>query len=289
MLNTITPVILTFNEAANIDRTIQQLTWAQRIVVVDSYSTDETLSILRQYPQVEIFQRTFDTHAQQWNYGLQQVQTEWVLSLDADYYVSDELIAELITLDPNAPVDSYFIPFKYCVFGKPLRGTLLPPREALFRRAMAVYIDDGHTQLLRVRGLSATLDNSIYHDDRKSLSRWLWAQDRYAILEARKLATTPVEELSWGDRIRRYKLVAPLIIFIYCLVLKQGILDGTAGWYYAFQRVLAELLLSIRLIEGERTQPISIILWGDSHLNKETVYLDTEEKSFIPSGSTSSL
>ncbi|MEB3280969.1 MAG: glycosyltransferase family 2 protein [Lyngbya sp.] len=252
MLEKITPLILTYNESPNIERTLKQLTWAKRIVVIDSYSTDSTLEILKSYPQVEIFQREFDTHTYQWNYGLEQVTSEWVLSLDGDYQLTDELIEEIKTLPLNAEFDSYFVRFRYCVFGQPLRGTILPPREVLFRREKAIYIDDGHTQLLEVKGNSGMLSSYINHDDRKSLSRWLWAQDRYMIIEAKKLLETPASELSVGDRIRRKIIFAPFIILFYCLILKGGILDGWAGFYYAFQRTLAELLLSIRLIENRQ-------------------------------------
>ena len=95
------------------------------------------------------------------------------------------------------------------------------------------------------------LNSYIYHDDRKSLSRWLWAQDRYMKIEVKKLLESPNSELSFGDRIRRKKILAPLIVPIYCLIINKGILDGWAGWYYALQRTLAEILLSIRLIEAE--------------------------------------
>lgn len=255
MLNSITPVILTYNEAPNIDRTLQQLTWADRIVVVDSGSQDETLEILSRYPQVEVLPRSFDNHGNQWNYGLQQVQTEWILSLDADYCLSDELIAEIAQLPAHSQVNAYYAPFKYCVFGRPLRATLLPPRAVLFRRHQASYVNDGHTQLLQVQGLTENLTAWIYHDDRKSLDRWLWAQNRYAILEAEKLRSTPTHQLSLGDRLRQYKILAPLIILFYCLILHRGILDGRAGWYYAFQRVLAELLLSLHLLQDRRPAP----------------------------------
>ncbi|HEY9608523.1 glycosyltransferase family 2 protein [Allocoleopsis sp.] len=252
MLEEVTPLILTLNESHNIDRTLEHLTWAKRIIVIDSYSTDKTLEILESYPQVQIFQREFDTHANQWNYGLQQVKTGWILSLDADYILTDELIVEIDALQKDSLVDGYFAPFKYCVFGKPLRGTLLPPREVLFRKEKAVYLDDGHTQRLRVNGKSGMLSSYIYHDDRKPLSRWLWAQDRYMVIETKKLLETPDSELSFGDRIRQQKILAPFVIFFYCLILNKGILDGWAGWYYAFQRMLAEIMLSIRLIETER-------------------------------------
>ena len=143
-IHNITPLILTYNEAANIERTLQKLSWAKEIIIIDSYSTDRTLEILNSYPNIKIFQRKFDTHTQQWNYGLEQIESEWVLSLDSDYVLTDSLIAIFESL--TAPdIKGYFIPFQYCVFGQPLRGTILPPRLALFRKASATYIDDGHT------------------------------------------------------------------------------------------------------------------------------------------------
>ena len=245
----ITPLILTYNEAPNIDRTLQRLSWASRIVVIDSLSTDATLEILSHYPNVDTIKRPFDTHATQWNFGIAQVQTPWCLSLDADYLLSPELLAELQDLQPDHTLDGYFAPFRYCVFGKPLRGTILPPRQVFFRTDRSTYIDDGHTQLLAVQGQSAHLSSPIDHDDRKSLQHWLWAQNRYAILEAQKLMATPADELSLADKIRKTKVLAPLVILVYCLVLKGGLLDGQRGWYYAWQRVLAEILLALRLIE----------------------------------------
>lgn len=252
MLNEITPLILTYNEAANIDRTLKQLSWAKKIVVIDSYSTDKTLEILNSYPQVQLMQRKFDTHATQWNYGLEQVKSQWVLSLDADYILTDELIVEMAALPADSDIDGYFASFKYCVFGKPLISTILPPRQVLFRQEKAIYIDDGHTQLLEINGKSGMLSSYIHHDDRKPLSRWLWAQDRYMVIEAKKILETANSELSLSDRIRKQKILAPFVILFYCLILKGGIFDGWHGWYYAFQRMLAEILLSIRLIEYEK-------------------------------------
>ncbi len=252
MLEQITPLILTYNEAANIERTLERLTWAKRIVVIDSFSDDATLEIVTSYPQVEVFQRHFDHFAGQCNYGLDQVQTEWVLSLDADYILSKELIEELHSLPDRLTKDAYFVKFKYCVFGKPLRGTLLPPRKVFYRKDKAVYVEDGHAHRVQVAGDYGYLAGYISHDDRKSLSRWLQSQDRYLLIEAKKLLATPKGELSFGDRIRKQKVIAPIVILLYCLILKGGILDGWAGWYYAWQRMLAEILLAIRLIELER-------------------------------------
>ena len=90
-VKTITPLVITYNEEANIARTLDRLGWANRVVVIDSGSTDETLSILQRYPMVETFWRPFDSFAAQLNFGLTKVDTEWVLALDADYEISEEL------------------------------------------------------------------------------------------------------------------------------------------------------------------------------------------------------
>lgn len=254
MIEKITPLLLTYNEAPNIERTLQRLTWAKKIVIIDSLSSDETLKILQGYPQVEVFHRKFDSFANQCNYGLSKLESTWVLSLDADYILSEDFIVEIENLPEYPEVDSYIIQFKYCVFGKPLHGTLLPPRQVLYKREKAVYKDDGHAHRVIVEGTSKQLSSYIYHDDRKPLSHWLWAQDRYMVIEAHKLTQIPDSELSWSDRIRKQKILAPFVILFYCLILKGGILDGWHGWYYAFERVLAEVLLSIRLIEYEKLQ-----------------------------------
>lgn len=251
MLEEITPLILTFNEAANISRTLQRVTWAQTIIVVDSYSTDETIEILQSYPQVKILQREFDSFASQCNYGLANIKSEWVLSLDADYILSEELVDEIKALPKKLPVDSYVVRFKYCVFGKPLHGTLYPPRKVLYRKAKAVYKEDGHAHRVDVDGNTSVLSACIYHDDRKPLNRWFQAENKYVVIEAKKLLETRFNHLSFADRVRRQKILAPFIILIYCLVVKGGILDGWAGWYYAFQRMLAEILLSVHLIQND--------------------------------------
>lgn len=248
---TITPLILTYNEAYNLDRTLQQLTWAKEIVIIDSYSTDRTLDIIAAYPQARVVQHKFESFANQCNFGLSQIESEWVLSIDADYILSQELIDEMSALSDSIDISAYSVPFKYCVYGKPLHGTLYPARKVLYRKDKGTYENDGHAHRVVIDGEVRSLKHVIYHDDRKPLSRWLWAQDRYMIIESKKLLETPDRELSWGDRIRKRKVLAPFIILIYCLIVKGGILDGWQGWYYAFQRMLAELLLSIHIIEAE--------------------------------------
>jgi glycosyltransferase involved in cell wall biosynthesis len=253
-LDRITPLILTYNEAPNISRTLDALSWAKRIVVIDSYSTDTTLDILTNYPNVTVYKRSFESFAKQCNFGLTCISTEWTLSLDADYQVSDAFVAEVQALTEPIASDGFKVSLRYCIFGYPLRGTLLPPRTVLYRTAKAHYIEDGHAHRVRIDGAVASLRGPIDHDDRKPLSHWLWAQNRYMALEVQKLSTTPNHELSLADNIRKTKILAPFVVFFYCLILKGGILDGWHGWYYALQRVLVEMLLAIHLLEADLKQ-----------------------------------
>jgi glycosyltransferase involved in cell wall biosynthesis len=248
----ITPLVLTFNEAPNLRRCLERLRWARRVVVLDSGSTDETVAIAAEFSNVELFVRPFDDHTTQWNYGLTLVGTEWVLTLDADYMVASSLVGEVNHI--SSDVEAYFCRFRYCVFGRPLRASLYPPRAILFRRSRCAYEEDGHTQRLRVTGRSSMLATVVDHDDRKGLSRWLVAQDRYAVLEAKKLMKTDRGQLRLQDRIRLWMVVAPPLTLIFTLVIKGTAFDGWPGFYYAFQRTLAELLLSLRLLEARLTR-----------------------------------
>ncbi len=250
-LNRITPLILTYNEAPNLKRTLAALSWAQHIVVIDSYSTDATLDILSHYPNVTIYKRPFDSFAQQCNFGLTHISTEWTLSLDADYLVSTAFISEIQALSEPISSDGFKIPLRYCVFGYPLRGTLLPPRTILYRTIKAHYFQDGHAHRVQIDGSVASLHSPIGHDDRKPLSHWLWAQNRYAALEVKKLSITPNHQLGLADKIRKTKILAPFFVLFYCLIFKGSVLDGWCGWYYAFQRMLAEILLALKLIEKD--------------------------------------
>lgn len=247
-MNAISALVLTCNEAPNIARTMEQLTWVTRVVVLDGFSGDETCAIARRYPNVTIIQRAFDTFAAQCNFGLDQIQTPWVLSLDADYVLTRGLIAEIQGLEPNESVAGYRVPFTYCVHGRPLRSTLYPDRTVLYRRERARYRDEGHGHRVQVDGEVLSLKNRIEHDDRKPFGRWLRSQDRYMVIEARNLLTTPSEHLNFADRLRKQIFIAPAVMFVYLLFARGLILDGWPGWFYVLQRTLAETMLSLRLL-----------------------------------------
>ena len=250
LLDLTTPVILTLDEAANIGRTLQPLSWARDIVVVDSGSQDGTLDIISQFPNVRVIQRIFTSHADQWNFAINDtaIQSEWVLALDADHIVTEDFMRELATLTPTETVNGYRISFKYCVLGCPLRGSLYPPLISLYRRKRAHYIQQGHTQRLTVDGEVLPFRSSLLHDDRKSFTRWLASQNRYMRLEADLIRHSPWCRLSRPNRLRMFIVPAPFLVLLWCLFIKKTLLDGVPGFYYGIQRMIAEFILSFHLI-----------------------------------------
>lgn len=248
MLDQITPLILTRNEEANLERTLAQLAWAKEVVIVDSFSTDATVDIARRFPNVRVYQRAMDTLAEQSNFGLAQITTPWVLLLDADYFVPDALVDELRALDPPAGVRAYVGSFRYAVNGKPLRASLYPPRIVLLHKEHAEVWQDGHAHRVLVDGDTLPLETKLIHDDRKSFARFLERQRHYMREEAEKLRTVDPRALSMSGRIRKLIVVAPFAVLVHTLFVKGLIFDGVPGWKYAWERFVAELILSRELL-----------------------------------------
>jgi glycosyltransferase involved in cell wall biosynthesis len=251
MLHEITPVILTYNEAPNIGRTLSMLEWARDIVIVDSGSTDDTVAIARRHPQVRVFERPFDVLAKQWNYAIEEtgISSEWILALDADYVLTPDLVEEVRNARPGAEITGFWTPFVYCIFGAPLRASLYPPKITLFRKSRGRHVQDGHMEKLVLSGDAGRLRSFIRHDDRKPFSRWLASQSNYMQSEVAKLRSTPYRDLSMADRVRRTIVLGPLVVFFYTYFYKRNVLDGRAGLHYSIQRTIAELILSAYLLE----------------------------------------
>jgi len=250
-LRNVTALVLTYNEAPNIGRTLAKLDGFARVVVIDSGSDDATLDIVGRHANADVLVRPFDSFAGQWNFALAnaRIDTEWVLSLDADFVLTDELVREIDALSPPVDVEGYRVAFRYCVFGRPIRSGVYPPLVALYRRARAAFAQEGHSQRLILQGRIVALAHPIRHDDRKPLARWLDAQRTYAQQDAEHLETAEPRDLKWQDRIRLAIGIAPPLMFVYVFVLRGGLLDGWHGLFYALQRAFAELLLSLELLE----------------------------------------
>ena len=252
----ITPVVLTFDEAPNIERTLAPLAWAGRVLVVDSGSRDGTQDLARRFANARIVERTFDSHATQWGFGIRhpEVATDWILALDADWVLTPELASEIQALDLDAPPRGYRIRFRYCIGGRPLRGSLYPPAIALYDRRVTRVEQEGHAYRARVAGPVAALAGACLHDDRKPRERFLADQERYAQLEAVRLHASSWSALPWSGRVRRLRWVAPWLVPLYVLLARGLLLDGRAGIEYARQRQTAEVLIARAL--GRLTGPL---------------------------------
>ncbi|PPC88184.1 MAG: glycosyl transferase [Hyphomicrobium sp.] len=260
----LTVLVLTYDEIANIERTLNSVAWAPRILVIDSGSTDGTLAIIANFKQARVEHRPFDNFANQCNFGLSRIQSEWVLSIDADYELSRTLIDELQGLRATPDTDAYSAKFAYIVNGRALRSTLYPPRYILYRKALAKYKNVGHGHRVIIDGPVSTLGGLVHHNDEKPLSRWFNSQQNYAKREAQHLLNSSLSTLKITDRIRLLAWPAPILVFIYILLVKLCIFDGWRGWHYTMQRTIAELMIALEIIDHRLRQNTSR---SDEHRN----------------------
>ena len=228
------------------------------MLVLDSGSTDETTTIAGAFSNVVVIHRTFDTFADQCNFGLSQIDTEWVLSFDADYVAEEAFETQAVnSLSKSDPVAGYRAAFRYCINGRRLSGTLYPPRTVLYRRAAAHYENEGHGHRVRVQGHVADLGASVDHDDRKPLTRWLTSQVKYAEAEAAFLVEASASTLGQIDKLRARGWLLPFLAPVYCLIVKGLWRDGLAGWHYTLQRWLAECMIALAVVDRRLAGPKS--------------------------------
>lgn len=248
----ITPLVLAYNEAPNIARTLESLRWAGRVVVLDSGSTDQTEQLCRQFPNVDWRVRPFDSHGQQWEYGIRHtgIAAGYVLALDADMAVPAAFVEELEQQFLTGSFAGGLTPFEYCIEGRALTGSVYPAQLRVFKPQEVQVTQPGHTQEFATLGAVYQFNSKLIHDDRKVLERWITAQLKYSRLELQRI--TGEGQLRWRDRLRRWG-VMPLVIGPYAYLKAGGPLSGAAAGRYAYERVVFECLLAIRLLT-ERLQ-----------------------------------
>ncbi|MBS1817529.1 MAG: glycosyltransferase [Acidobacteria bacterium] len=247
----ITPVVLTYNEAPNIARGLESLRWARRVVVVDSESTDETEAIARTFPNVSWHTRPFDTHGSQWRFAIHDtgIDTEYVLALDADYRVPAAFVDECRSRFLPGGYAGGIAAFDYEVLGRTLAGSVYPAKPVIFQPASLRIEQPGHTQEMHVDGPMYTFEAHLVHDDRKSLDRFAASQLEYSRLEAIRL--TSGNGARWQDRARRTGLM-PIVVGVGSWLKAGGPFRGAAALRYAYERVLFECLLAIRVLDSKR-------------------------------------
>lgn len=218
-------MILTFNEEKNIEKCLKSLFWVDEIIVIDSFSTDATLDICNQY-STKVFQRKFTGYASQRNFGLEKVSGQWVLMIDADEEVTEELSKEIkkIILRDN-DIDAYYIPRNNFSFGKHIRyGSKYPDYLLrLFKRGKMRYDKEIH-EIPIINGKVGYLNSCINHRNYSSISEYLPKFNFYTDIEAKEMIKNKIK-ISWGKII-----FYPLLRFFWSYVIKSGWRDGFAGF-----------------------------------------------------------
>lgn len=253
-------VILTYNEEKNLAACLQSLDqWLSGIVVVDSGSTDATVAIAKQYG-ARVLTHSFESHAKQWRWALESLDdtVDWILGLDADQRVSQELCEELRRIFGNpkeiSGVDGFYVKRREIFRGRWIRHGGYYPKYLLklFRRDK-VFVDVGELadHHFFVRGETEKLRCDIVEDNQKEadLSFWIEKHNRYARLQAEqelahtgrwpsrpRLFGSPDERVFWLKSLwyRMPLYLRPLLYFTYRYFLRLGFLDGKQGFIFHF-------------------------------------------------------
>ncbi len=219
----LTAIILTRNEAAHVVACIDSLRWADRVVVYDSYSDDDTTA-LAAAAGAEVYQRPFDNYAAQRNAALAAVQTDWVFFVDADERGTPELAAEIRRVMAERPENGWYVPRHNMIFGRLTRGAGWFPdyQFRLLRHGRARYVRPVH-ELGEVEGAIGYLENPLIHHNYRDPAHFHAKQRFYVEHDAAIL-----KEQGARPKPRNYVL-QPLRHFWWRFITLSGYSDGFHG------------------------------------------------------------
>jgi glycosyltransferase involved in cell wall biosynthesis len=252
----ISAVLITFNEEANIEAALRSLEGiADEIVVVDSFSTDRTVKLAREFTD-RIVQRKWTNYSDQKNYADGLATHPWIFSLDADERISAELRIELLALKAGDPSCAGFsMPRLVFYLGRWIRhcGWYPDPKIRLFRRDSARWEGEYVHETLAIRGEVRKLKGPLHHYTYRSIGDHLARLDKFADLGAQKL-------YAQGRKSRWYHLLLlPFSRFLKSFLLKRGFLDGFAGLVVSVLNGYSIFVRYAKLREiwkkGERIEP----------------------------------
>ncbi len=226
MREKITVLIPCGNEEENIAECLESVLWADEILLVDSYSTDKTLEIARQYP-VRIIQREYNNSASQKNWAIPQAQHEWVLIVDADERVTKPLQEEIRSILEKGTDFYGFRIFRLNHFlGKPIYHCGWDRDDVLrfFRRDHGKYEERHvHADMIITGGPVGVLKGKLLHYTFRSFDQYMRKFDRYAAWAARDRDRV-TKKVAWYHLTLR-----PMFRFIRQYIFKHGFLDGRHG------------------------------------------------------------
>ncbi|MEK9154614.1 MAG: glycosyltransferase family 2 protein [Patescibacteria group bacterium] len=271
-------IILTYNEELNIENCLKNIVnWAEEIFIVDSYSADKTLKIAKKY-EAKIIQHSFENQAQQFNWALDnlEIKNDWILRLDADEYLTEELKNEIIGKLKNTADDisGFYIKRRVYFMGRWIRhGGYYPIwLLRLFRKNKAkseLRAMDEHIVLLNGKG--EKLKNDFIDDNKKDLTWWIEKHNNYASREAGEVMNYESGIMNYGGKIEgqvarkrwlkeKFYYRLPIFFraffyFIYRYIIRFGFLDGAKGLIFHFlQGFWYRFLVDSKIYEAEKRQ-----------------------------------
>lgn len=229
----ISVIIIAKNEANQIKKCLQSVRFANEIIVLDSGSTDNTVAICREYTD-QVFSTDWPGFGPQKNRALAKARFDWVLSIDADEVVSDELVTEIqniISEDQKTRNShaSYALPRRSTYLGKQIRfGDWRNDKPIrLFRREKARFSDDAVHERVIIDGTTGVCRHFLWHDAFKTLDEVIHKMNLYSTLSAKM-------KRARGKNGGLFKaLTHGWWTFVRGYVLRLGFLDGKAGFMLA--------------------------------------------------------
>ncbi len=218
-------IVITLNEADNITRCLESVRFADRTVVVDSESTDDTVRLARELG-AEVHVQPWSGYSAQKTFAMSLLDTDWVLWVDADEEVSPELRESIRrVLAERSDAAGFRVSRMVSYLGRWIRhgGWYPDPKLRLFRRCRAVF--DGRLvhEGVSVDGRVGSLTGPLHHYPYRDRVHHAEKIERYARLAARQLARDGRRAHVWDEWLR------PVARFLRMWLLKRGLLDGRAG------------------------------------------------------------
>jgi glycosyltransferase involved in cell wall biosynthesis len=267
----ISVIILTFNSESTIAATLESAKKvSDDIHVVDSFSSDKTLDIIRQYG-ANLVQHPFENYGAQRNWAIDNLplKHDWELHLDADERLSDDLIIQINSLKGSFPrdTDGYYIPRLVHFMNRPIRhGGMFPIwHMRLFRQGKGRCENRKYDQHFYVDGPAGKLQGPMIDDIRMSLSEWVSRHNQWTDAELQELRGNESEgriQANWrGNPVQKKRLlrnlymsaplfVRPFLLFFYRYFLRLGFLDGKEGFiFFVLQTFWFRFLIDSKLYE----------------------------------------
>jgi glycosyltransferase involved in cell wall biosynthesis len=265
-------MIFTLNEEVHLPHCLNSLKWCDDIIVVDSFSTDRTEEICRKN-EVRFFQNKFEGFGKQRNWALENTSPkyDWILVLDADERVPDELAGEMAEIaQANPPgVGAYRVRRRFYMWGRWLRYSSLYPTWVVrfVHKSRVCYINRGHAETQEVQGEILELKNDIKDENLKGIDEWFERQNRYTTRDAEyelsresvpmKLtaffSTDPLVRRASLKRLAVHIPGRALWYFFYSYVIRLGFLDGKDGLVLCLMKAMYHQMINIKKYDIRRT------------------------------------